>query len=107
MRNSSAKFRRKWNALRTLDERRATVLASISEQGKLTAELEEKINQAVTVTALEDLYAPYKPKRRTRASIAREKGLQGLAEFIIKQSRTPGNAEKTGAGVPERAGTIH
>ena len=84
--------------LRTLDERRATVLASISEQGKLTAELEEKINQAATVTALEDLYAPFKPKRRTRASIAREKGLQGLAEFIIKQSRTPGNAEKMAQG---------
>lgn len=84
--------------LRTLDDRRAAVLASINEQGKLTAELEEKINQATTITAVEDLYAPYKPKRRTRASIAREKGLQGLAEFIIKQSRTPGNAEKMAQG---------
>lgn len=84
--------------LRSLDERRAVVLASISEQGKLTAELEEKINQALTITAVEDLYAPYKPKRRTRASVAREKGLQGLADFIIKQSRTPGNAEKMAQG---------
>lgn len=84
--------------LRTLDDRRMVVLASITEQGKLTSELEEKINQALTITALEDLYAPYKPKRRTRASIAREKGLQPLAEFIIKQSRTQGNAEKMAQG---------
>ena len=93
--------------LRALDERRAAVLASISEQEKLTPELEEKINQALTITAVEDLYAPYKPKRRTRASIAREKGLQGLAEFILKQSRTPGNAEKTAQGfVNEQVTTI-
>ncbi len=84
--------------LRTLDDRRMVVLASITEQGKLTSELEEKINQALTITALEDLYAPYKPKRRTRASIAREKGLQPLAEFILKQSRTPGKAEKMAQG---------
>jgi uncharacterized protein len=80
--------------LRALDDRRATILASITEQGKLTSELEEKINTSETMTALEDLYAPYKPKRRTRAGIAREKGLQGLADFILMQSRTPGNAEK-------------
>ncbi len=93
--------------LRALDERRAAVLASISEQEKLTPELEEKINQALTITAVEDLYAPYKPKRRTRASIAREKGLQGLAEFILKQSRTPGNAEKTAQGfINEQVTTI-
>ncbi len=84
--------------LRTLDDRRVVVLASITEQGKLTSELEEKIKQALTITSLEDLYAPYKPKRRTRASIAREKGLEGLADFIIKQSRTPGNAEKMAHG---------
>lgn len=93
--------------LRALDERRAAVLASISEQEKLTPELEEKINQALTITAVEDLYAPYKPKRRTRASIAREKGLQGLAEFILKQLRTPGNAEKTAQGyVNEQVASI-
>ena len=93
--------------LRALDERRAAVLASISEQEKLTPELEEKINQALTITAVEDLYAPYKPKRRTRASIAREKGLQGLAEFILKQSRTPGSAEKTAQGfLTEQVTTI-
>lgn len=93
--------------LRTLDDRRAVVLASITEQGKLTPELEEKIKQAATITAIEDLYAPYKPKRRTRASIAREKGLQGLADFIIKQSRTPGSAEITAQGfINEQVTTV-
>jgi uncharacterized protein len=74
--------------LRGLDERRTTILASIEEQGKLTDELRQSINTAETLTALEDLYAPYKPKRRTRASIAREKGLEGLAEHILKQTLT-------------------
>jgi len=84
--------------LRALNERRSTILVSISEQGKLTPELEEKINAAETMTALDDLYAPYKPKRRTRASIAREKGLQGLADFILLQSRTPRSAVKMAQG---------
>jgi uncharacterized protein len=74
--------------LRTLDERRATVLASIQEQGKLTPQLEVQIKAAETITALEDLYQPYKPKRKTRASLAREKGLQPLAELILKQERS-------------------
>ncbi len=74
--------------LRALDERRAAVLASIEEQGKLTDELRLKIQSVDTLTALEDLYQPYKPKRRTRASIAREKGLQGLADMILQQART-------------------
>ncbi len=71
--------------LRALDERRASILASIEEQGKLTDELRDSINAAVTITALEDLYAPYKKKRRTRAMVAREKGLEPLAELILKQ----------------------
>lgn len=73
--------------LRALDERRATVLASIEEQGKLTPELQAQIAAAETLTALEDLYAPYKPKRRTRASIAKENGLLGLADLILRQPR--------------------
>jgi uncharacterized protein len=73
---------------RTLDKRRETILASISEQGKLTPELEQQIAAAETLTALEDLYQPYKPKRGTRASAAREKGLQGLADLILQQART-------------------
>ncbi len=71
--------------LRMLDERRATILASIAEQEKLTDELRSAILSANTMTALEDLYAPYKPKRRTRAMIAREKGLQPLADKILSQ----------------------
>jgi uncharacterized protein len=63
------------------------VLASIAEQGKLTPELQAQIERASTLTELEDLYAPYKPKRRTRASIARELGLQPLADLILSQPR--------------------
>ena len=76
--------------LRSLDERRATVLTSIEEQGKLTPELQQQILAVDTLTGLEDLYAPYKPKRHTRASIARDAGLQGLADIILQQptSRT-------------------
>lgn len=74
--------------LRTLDERRAAILKSIEEQGKLTPELSQQIEAAETLTALEDLYQPYKPKRRTRASLARERGLQGLADWIIQQPKT-------------------
>lgn len=75
-------------SLRALDERRETILASIEEQGKLTEELRAQITAADTRTALEDLYQPYKPKRRTRAGIAREKGLQGLADMILQQPVT-------------------
>jgi uncharacterized protein len=85
------------NKLRALNERRATVLASIEEQGKLTPELRAQILAAETLTSLEDLYQPYKPKRRTRASIAREKGLQGLADLILQQVRTNKTAEQLAA----------
>ncbi len=71
--------------LRLIDERRAAILKSIEEQGKLTDELKVAIEAAGTMTALEDLYAPYKPRRRTRAMVAREKGLEDLAEHILKQ----------------------
>ena len=74
--------------LRALDERRDSILASIEEQGKLTDELRESINAALTLTALEDLYAPYKKKRRTRAMAAREKGLEPLAQLILQQPTT-------------------
>jgi protein Tex len=72
-------------SLRALAERRQAIIASIEEQGKLTPELHQQLLGAETRTALEDLYQPYKPKRRTRASIAREKGLQGLADLILQQ----------------------
>ncbi len=73
--------------LRGIDDRRKTILSSIEEQGKLTGELRSAIESADSMTALEDLYAPYKPKRRTRAMIAREKGLQPLADLILKQAK--------------------
>ncbi|RWO89134.1 Tex family protein [Mesorhizobium sp.] len=69
--------------LRELDARRDTILGSIREQGKLTEELETKIAAAVTKAELEDIYLPYKPKRRTKAEIARERGLGPLAEAIL------------------------
>ncbi|MFP3442830.1 Tex-like N-terminal domain-containing protein, partial [Pantoea sp. SIMBA_133] len=65
--------------LRELDQRRDTILGSIREQGKLTPELETKIATAATKAELEDIYLPYKPKRRTKAQIARERGLGPLA----------------------------
>lgn len=69
-----------------LESRRQTVLKSIDEQGKLTDDLRLKIEKTVSKTELEDLYLPYKPKRRTRATIAKEKGLEPLAELIFFQS---------------------
>ncbi len=68
-----------------LDKRRATILKTIDEQGKLTPELTAKIEEAETLTELEDLYLPYKPKKKTRASVAKEKGLEPLASIIMKQ----------------------
>jgi uncharacterized protein len=80
--------------LRALDERRETVLAAIAEQGKLTPQLEAEIRAAATLTGLEDLYQPYKKKRSTRASVAREKGLEPLAELLIAQLVTRETAEQ-------------
>lgn len=71
--------------LKEIDKRRAAILASISEQGKLTPELEKQIGEATTMTELEDLYLPYKPKRRTRATMAVERGLEPLANELQKQ----------------------
>ena len=71
--------------LRNLEERKETVLNSIEEQGKLTEELKTQIQSAETMVAVEDLYRPYKPKRRTRATIAKEKGLEPLANTIMLQ----------------------
>ena len=71
--------------LKELDKRREAIIASISEQGKLTPELEQQILAAATMTELEDLYLPYKPKRRTRATMAIERGLEPLANELQKQ----------------------
>lgn len=81
-------------ALRTLHQRKRDVLRLISEQGRLTADLAKAITGAETMQAVEDLYLPYRPKRKTRASVARERGLQPLADLILQQTRVPGSAEQ-------------
>jgi uncharacterized protein len=75
----------RWHYVRELEDRRTTVLDSITSQGKLTDELRAQILACDTKTKLEDLYVPFKPKRRTRAMIAREKGLEPLAQMILEQ----------------------
>ena len=74
--------------LRNLEEKKTQVLGSIEEQGQLTEELREKILAAQTLVVVEDLYRPYRPKRKTRASVAKEKGLEGLAQYILAQDAT-------------------
>jgi len=76
-----------------LEERRITVLKSIAEQGKLTPELRQRIESSRQKTEIEDLYMPYKPKRRTKATIARERGLEPLADLIAAQEIKSGTAE--------------
>lgn len=79
--------------LRMLEERKQTVLKSVEEQGKLTDELRAKITAAVKLQEVEDLYLPYKPKKRTRATIAKEKGLEPLAQRMWQQQDVEGNIE--------------
>ena len=89
--------------LRNLEEKKATVLSSIEEQGLLTDELKAQINDAMTMVVLEDLYRPYRPKRRTKASIAKEKGLEGLANIILLQmTKKPLNEEAKAYLNPEK-----
>ena len=90
--------------LRGLEERREQVLASIEEQGKMTDELRAKIVAAETMVAIEDLYLPYRPKRKTRASVAREKGLEGLANILLAQETTKPLAEEAAAFVDAEKG---
>ncbi len=79
-------FSKRLEYLRNLEKRKEEVLKSIIEQEKLTPELEKEIEEAFTLAKLEDIYRPFKPKRKTRASIAKEKGLSPLADFILAQS---------------------
>ncbi|MBE0668785.1 MAG: RNA-binding transcriptional accessory protein, partial [Bacteroidales bacterium] len=81
-----AEIRDEYERLRELDKRREAIIKSIEEQEKMTPELLEKLNRALTMSELEDLYLPYRPKRRTRATIAREKGLEPLALWLLYQS---------------------
>lgn len=98
--------------LRNLEDRKQTVLKSIDEQGKLTPELEEKINAAMKLQEVEDLYLPYKPKKKTRATIAKAKGLEPLAKLILAQEIEEGDPlelaahyvdEEKGVKSPEEA----
>src|SRR5882757_2584545 len=79
--------------LRELDKRREAILNSLTDMGKLTPELEAQIKAAETMVLLEDIYLPYRPKRKTRASIAREKGLQPLADLLFAQNKFDMGAE--------------
>lgn len=76
------------NYLLNLQERKETILKSIEEQGKLTDQLKKEIEDCLTLSVLEDLYRPYKPKKKTRAVIAKEKGLEPLANYILEQNET-------------------
>ena len=90
--------------LRNLCEKQEQVIASIEEQGKLTEELKAQILAATTLVAVEDLYRPYRPKRKTRASVAKEKGLDGLAEIILAQETNKSLIEEAEAYVSEEKG---
>ncbi len=90
--------------LRGLEERREQVLASIEEQGKMTDELRDKIVAAETMVAIEDLYLPYRPKRKTRASVAREKGLEPLSQILLAQETTKPLQEEAEPFVDEEKG---
>lgn len=79
--------------LRNLEKRKEEVRSSITEQEKMTDELEKAINDAMTLVEVEDIYRPFKPKRKTRASIAREKGLEGLAQYMMEQGSGDPTAE--------------
>ena len=83
-----AEVRHRAAVFEELDSRKATILKSIHEQGKLTDELRAKIDACVVSSELEDIYLPYRPKRRTRASVAKGKGLEPLAALLMKQDRT-------------------
>ncbi|RME77743.1 MAG: RNA-binding transcriptional accessory protein, partial [Chloroflexi bacterium] len=84
--------------LRNLEARKETVLNSIAEQGKLTDDLRARIEAADTLQAVEDLYLPYKPKRRTRAMMARERGLEPLAQILLAQDTVDGDPLEIAAG---------
>ena len=90
--------------LRNLEDKKKQVLGSIEEQGMLTDELREKIEKAETVTAVDDLYRPYRPKRKTRASIAKEKGLEPFAVLISLQMMNKPAIEEAGAYVDSEKG---
>ncbi|MEH1970493.1 Tex family protein [Nostoc sp.] len=98
----------RYTYLTELEERKSVILSAIADQGKLTDELKAKISSCLQKTELEDLYLPYRPKRRTRATIAREKGLEPLAEFIkslnVKNAATASLEEEAAKYISEAKG---
>lgn len=92
------------NYLRNLEEKKKQVLSSIEEQGKLTEELKKQILAADTLVAVDDLYRPYRPKRRTRATIAKEKGLEPLANLLSLQQLDHSAEEEAEAYISEEKG---
>ncbi|MEH2377338.1 MAG: Tex family protein [Nostoc sp.] len=98
----------RYTYLTELEERKSVILSAIAQQGKLTDELKAKISSCLQKTELEDLYLPYRPKRRTRATIAREKGLEALAEFIkslnVKNAATASLEEEAAKYISETKG---
>jgi uncharacterized protein len=97
-------IRDRLNQLKELDARRESIIKSLDEREQLTEELEDRIMQAETMAILEDIYLPYRPKRRTRATIAREKGLEPLAELIFAQDHATDPAVEAKAFVDESKG---
>ena len=97
-------IRDRLNQLKELDDRRESIIKSLEERELLTDELKEKIMQADTMAVLEDIYLPYRPKRRTRATIAREKGLEPLAEMIFTQDPAVDPAAEAEAFVDDSRG---
>lgn len=95
-----------WKKMQELDKRREVILQSIEEQGKLTPELRRAIEQAATMTELEDLYLPYRPKRKTRASMAIEKGLEPLAKRIYSQTDNSGIANLAARFINDQVATV-
>ena len=83
------------NFLKEFSERKAFIEKAITEQGKMSDDLQKKINAATTLSALEDIYLPYKPKRKTKAQTARENGLEPLATLILQQGNITVLAEAT------------
>lgn len=101
------KFADRLSYLRNLEKRKAEVASSISEQGKMTEELAGKLEEAKTLAEVEDIYRPYRPKKRTRAMIAAEKGLKPLADIILAQELKKGSPEEIAASyVSEEKGVL-
>lgn len=91
------KIRDSLNRSRLMDERRIAIIRSLARQNQLTAEIEEKLSKAVSLAELEDIYLPFRPKRRTRAMVAKERGLETLARIILAQDERERDPEEEAA----------